>query len=137
MLPPIILGRRTAVYVGWIAAWVLNSHSAAGQANDAGVEFFEKRIRPVLVEHCYSCHSSDAKKIKGDFRLDSRDALLKGGESGPAIVPGKAAESLLIKAVRYNTDIRMPPKGKLPAAAIADLEAWSRSAQPDPRRCQR
>jgi len=98
-----------------------------------GIEFFEKRVRPVLVEHCYSCHSSSAKKIKGKLRLDSRQASLLGGVSGPAIVPGHPAESLLIKAVRYDKDLRMPPKGKLTATQIADLETWIKMGAPDPR----
>jgi hypothetical protein len=100
---------------------------------DDGIEYFEKRIRPVLVEHCYKCHSAEAKKIKGDLRLDSKAAVLKGGESGPSLVLGKPNESLLIKAVRYNTDLRMPPNGKLPSAAIADLEEWVKMGAPDPR----
>ena len=67
-----------------------------------GVEFFEKRVRPVLAEHCYECHSAEAKKIKGKLRLDSREEMLRGGETGPAVVPGKPDESLLITAVRYH-----------------------------------
>ncbi|MFO0965361.1 MAG: PSD1 and planctomycete cytochrome C domain-containing protein [Gemmataceae bacterium] len=106
----------------------------ADPADPAGLQFFETKIRPLLVEHCYSCHSAEAKKVRGKFLLDSRAALRKGGESGPGIVPGKADESLLIKAVRYtDPDLKMPPKGKLPAAAIADLEAWVKMGAPDPR----
>src|SRR5262249_20691685 len=77
-----------------------------------GIEFFEKKIRPVLVEHCYSCHSQDAKKIRGGLLLDTRDGLLKGGESGPAIVAGTPAKSLLLHALRQTDELRMPPKGK-------------------------
>src|SRR5436190_19921013 len=100
----------------------------------AGLEFFEKNVRPVLVRHCYSCHSAEAKKLKGGLRLDSRDGLLKGGDSGPAVVPGKPEESRLIKAVRYADDeLKMPPKEKLPAAVLADLEAWIKMGAPDPR----
>src|SRR5262245_14356849 len=91
---------------------------------DAGVEFFERKIRPVLVEHCYECHSAEAKKPKGRLRLDSRDGLLQGGVSGPALIPGKPADSLLLKAVRYHEDRKMPPRGKLPDDVIADLEKW-------------
>src|SRR5687767_1742103 len=78
--------------------------------------FFEKKIRPVLVEHCNQCHSAEAaakKKLKGGLQVDSRDALLAGGDSGPALVPGKPDESLIIETMRYDDDIRMPPKGKL------------------------
>jgi hypothetical protein len=89
-------------------------------------EFFERKVRPVLVEHCYKCHSAQsAKGPKGGLRLDGRTLLLKGGDSGPTIVPGDPGKSKLIEAVRYaNPDLQMPPKGKLPAAAIADLEKW-------------
>ena len=89
-------------------------------------DFFEKRIRPVLHEHCTDCHG--AEKQKGELRLDSRAAMLEGGESGPAIIAGKPDESLLLKAVRHTEkDLKMPPAKagpKLPDAAIADLAAW-------------
>src|SRR2546427_12869507 len=79
------------------------------------VEFYEKRVQPLLAENCYKCHSHQADKIKGGFVLDSRAGLLKGGDDGPAIVPGDAARSLLIKAVRHvGGDLRMPPQEKLP-----------------------
>ena len=101
------------------------SQVAAAQADPAGAEFFEKRIRPLLVSHCYECHSGQAKKIKGELRLDHRAGWSKGGVSGPALKPGKPDESLLIQAVRYaDKDTQMPPKQKLPAEAIADLEKW-------------
>ncbi len=104
------------------------------RAEDPGTEFFEKKIRPVLVTHCFECHSAKAKKIGGGLLLDSRDGLRKGGDSGPAIEPGVPDESLLISAVRYTGDaVKMPPKGKLPAADIADLEAWVEMGAPDPR----
>src|SRR4051812_46588168 len=74
------------------------------------LEFFEKKIRPVLVAHCYPCHSAEAKKLKGGLKLDSRRDILKGGENGPVIVPGNAEASPLIEAVRYkNPDLQMPP----------------------------
>src|SRR5437899_2642015 len=98
---------------------------AAPRAEDSAIEFFEKKIRPVLAEHCYECHSAKAKKLGGRLLLDSRDGVRKGGDSGAAIEPGKPEESLLIAAVRYAGDaVKMPPKGKLPATAIADLEEW-------------
>jgi hypothetical protein len=98
-------------------------------------DFFEKRIRPVLLEHCYKCHSSTSDKVKGGLYLDSRDGVLKGGSTGPAIVPGNPDRSLLIKAVRYkDKDTAMPPGDKkLPAHIIADLEQWVRMGAPDPR----
>src|SRR4051812_44310695 len=92
----------------------LNAGSAAAEPAGDGVAFFEKNIRPILVEHCYSCHSEQAKKKKGGLLLDSRAGWQAGGESGPAIVPGDLAGSRLIKAVRYaDSDLEMPPKGKL------------------------
>ncbi len=96
-------------------------------------DLFEKRIRPLLIEKCYGCHSPD-KKIKGGLRLDSRDGWAKGGDSGPAIVPGKPEESLLLKAVAYHDrDLKMPPKQKLPDADIAALQEWITQGAPDPR----
>jgi hypothetical protein len=108
---------------------------AATAADDpAGMEFFENKIRPILVDNCYPCHSQQSPKIKGGLRLDSREGLLKGGDTGPAIKPGDVEQSLLIKAVRYTDDnLRMPPKNKkLAAAQIADLEAWVKMGAPDP-----
>jgi hypothetical protein len=98
----------------------------------AGVRFFEQKIRPVLVEQCYSCHSASARKPRGQLLLDSRAGLLKGGASGPAIVPGKPRESLLIQALRHE-DLAMPPQGKLPPAVLADFERWVALGAPDPR----
>jgi hypothetical protein len=85
-------------------------------------EQFEKVIRPLLLEKCVGCHGE--KKQKGDLRLDSLAGMLKGGESGPAVVPGKPEQSLLVTAVRHNESLKMPPKEKLPAADIAALAAW-------------
>jgi len=97
------------------------------------VEFFEKRIRPVLVNQCFSCHSKDAKKLRGGLHLDTRAGLRKGGTTGPVVVPGQPDKSLLIQAIRYHTDLRMPPKGKLSALEIADFETWVMMGAPDPR----
>ena len=105
--------------------------SAADEAN--GIEFFEKRIRPVLAEHCYQCHSADAKALKAGLLLDSRDGWKRGGDSGPAIVPGKPSDSLLIKALKYEDGMEMPPKGKLPAEVVADFVKWIEQGAPDPR----
>src|SRR6185503_12008277 len=92
------------------------------------VEFFEKKIRPVLAEHCYECHSATSKKLKGGLRADSLATLLKGGETGPALVPGKPEASLLVAAISHrNEDLAMPPKKpKLPDAVVADFERWIR-----------
>ncbi len=92
-----------------------------------GVDFFESKVRPVLVEHCFECHSAGAKAVKGGLRLDSLDAMKKGGDNGPAVVPGDVDASLLAQAVRYTDEqMQMPPKGKLPDATIAALEGWIR-----------
>jgi len=99
----------------------------------AGVDFFEKKIRPILVERCYECHAAD-KKVKGGLLLDTAEGWKKGGDTGPAIIPGDLEKSLLIKAVQYHdTDFQMPPKNKLPQAEIAALEQWVKMGAPDPR----
>ncbi len=97
-----------------------------------GPAFFESRIRPLLIDHCYSCHSAEAEKVKGGLRLDSLEALLQGGEHGPAIVPGDPDKSLLLRAVRAtDLDRQMPPKGKgLSARQIADLVSWVQLGAP-------
>src|SRR5262245_18235995 len=118
--------RYAAVMMG-MAAWPCAAATPAPDA--AGIEFFEKHIRPIFVEHCHKCHSAEAEKLKGGLLRDTRDGLRKGGDTGPAIVPGDPDQSLLIKAVRYtNEDLQMPPAkgggGKLDAKLVADLEAW-------------
>ncbi|MFM2094241.1 MAG: hypothetical protein RIS70_1365 [Planctomycetota bacterium] len=87
------------------------------------LEFFESKIRPILVEHCYECHAADAKKVQAGLRLDSRAGLLRGGDSGPALVVGKAEESLLIQAVRWKS-LEMPPRGKLSDTQVQYLVDW-------------
>ena len=98
------------------------------------LEFFEKRIRPLLSDTCYKCHSEKAEKLKGGLMLDSREAMLKGGDTGPALVPGNPEKSLLIEAIHWtNSDLQMPPKKRLPAAQVADLEAWVKAGAPWPQ----
>src|ERR1700722_16074929 len=115
----------------FIAIILLLAFAARGE----DFEFFEKNIRPVLVDNCYKCHSATSEKVKGGLLLDSKEGSLKGGDTGPAIVPGDLEKSLLIKAVRYtDKDLQMPPKyKKLPDAQIADLVAWVKMGAPDPR----
>ncbi len=99
------------------------------------LEFFEAKIRPVLIRECYSCHSAEAAakgKLRGDLLLDSREAIRKGGESGPAVIPGNAAESLLLKALKHE-DLEMPPKGKLDQLIISNFETWIQTGAADPR----
>lgn len=99
------------------------------------IEFFEKGIRPILVEKCYSCHSAQSPMAMGGLRLDTADSILKGGDSGPAIVPGAPEKSLLIKAVAYkDLQLKMPPTGKLSDDEIERLTAWVKMGAPDPRK---
>ena len=109
----------------------------AAEPTPENAEFFESKIRPILVESCYKCHSVEAGKSKGDLRLDTRESLRKGGASGVAVVPGEPEKSLLIEAIRYaNEDLQMPPPdegGKLPADKIVLLEEWVRIGAPDTR----
>ncbi len=112
--------RRTLVPLA--AAWFL----VGLRAESTRVEFFEQRIRPVLAEHCFECHSADAKSVKGGLRLDHRAAVLVGGDSGPAVVPGKPENSLLLKAIAHTqADLAMPPKkAKLPESVRQDFARW-------------
>ncbi|HEX5272219.1 MAG TPA: c-type cytochrome domain-containing protein, partial [Gemmataceae bacterium] len=101
-----------SVFLRGLAVFCLLPLAGRAPADDA--EFFEKKVRPVLAEHCFKCHS-DKGKVKGGLRLDGRAAILKGGDNGPAIVPGSPETSRLIEAVSYkNAELTMPPKGKLP-----------------------
>jgi hypothetical protein len=104
---------------------------------EKGIEFFEKKIRPVLVKYCDKCHSADSKTIKGNLRLDLKEGWQLGGDSGdPAVIPGKPEKSLLIRAVRHDDDVSaMPPnQPRLSKKIIADLTAWVRMGAPDPRK---
>ena len=111
--------------------------AAEGKPTTEQIDFFEKKIRPVLAEKCYKCHSEKADKVKGGLVLDTREGARRGGDSGPAIVPGNLDDSILIQAVRYtNKDFAMPPEksgGKLPAAVIQDFETWVKMGAHDPR----
>ena len=117
------------------SSFALSAGAVLAQADAAdGVEIFETHIRPLFIEHCYECHSSDAKKVKAGLYLDTRQGWETGGDSGPAIAPGKPDASLLIKAVTHaNGDLEMPPKTKLPDQDIARLKEWIKMGAPDPR----
>jgi len=112
--------------------------TAAGQTAEPdrrGLDYFEAKIRPLLVKHCYECHSTGAasrKKLQAGLLLDSREGSRKGGESGPAVVPGKPDESLLISALKYDS-IQMPPKGRLPEELVGHFVKWVEMGAPDPR----
>src|SRR5215212_6769986 len=106
---------------------LLRGVAAAQPPDAAGVEFFEKKIRPVLVQHCYACHSEEArknKKLRGGLLLDTREGVLRGGDSGPALVPGKVKEGHLLAALRYDGDVTMPPSGRLSDEVVADFTRW-------------
>jgi hypothetical protein len=125
----------------WVLVWggILLARGAAvfaeGKLSPQDVEFFEKQVRPVLVEHCMKCHSVAEKKTKGGLAMDSRELLLKGGDTGPAVVIGDPDKSLLVRAIRHETkEIAMPPKDpKLSDAQIGALAEWIRRGAPDPR----
>ncbi|HEV7403847.1 MAG TPA: PSD1 and planctomycete cytochrome C domain-containing protein [Chthoniobacteraceae bacterium] len=108
--------------------------AGAGEASPAQVEFFESKIRPVLAEQCYSCHSAQAKKLKAGLLLDDPAALLKGGDSGAAVVPGDPEKSLLNQAIGYHdSSLAMPPKAKMGDRVIADFEQWVKMGVPWPK----
>lgn len=96
------------------------------------LHFFESKIRPALIKHCYECHSAESKEVGGKLLLDSREGLLQGGEAGTVLVAGQPDASLLIQAMRYN-GIEMPPNGRLPEAVINDFAEWVARGAPDPR----
>jgi hypothetical protein len=118
-----------------LAASVLPAQSDAGKAPAKGLEFFEAKVRPILVQHCYRCHATESGTAKGGLRVDSRQALRSGGDRGPAVVPGDPQASWLLTAVTHlDPDLKMPPnKDRLPQSAIADLRAWIAMGAPDPR----
>ncbi len=128
---PTLLGALT---LGWLlTAGVASAQTGAAKSpppSAAAVEFFESRIRPVLAENCFSCHGP--QKQRGGLRLDSAAGVLKGGESGPAVVPGHPEKSLLLQAVRQGGELKMPPKGKLSERVVSDLAAWVKMGAPWP-----
>ena len=132
-------GRKVLGFEIWsffgVWCWVFGVSASAADLTPAQTQFFESKIRPVLANNCYKCHSQQAEKVKGGLLLDTREGVLKGGENGAVLVPGNPDKSKLIVAVRYtDPDLQMPPKDKrLSAEQIADLEAWVKMGAPDPR----
>jgi hypothetical protein len=115
------------------AASAIADDAISTEATPQALEFFEKNVRPILVGHCYECHSGE--DIDGGLSLDSRDGLIKGGDSGPAAVPGNADHSLFVEAIRYeNHELQMPPENRLSHSQIAVLEEWVTMGLPDPRK---
>ena len=130
----ILLNRLTPICIA--AAILFAPRSACAAENDQaadGVAYFEKHVRPLLVRHCYQCHSEKSEKREGDLLLDSRQGWLQGGDSGTAVVAGDVDASLLIQAIRYNdTALQMPPTKPLDADDVAKLEHWVRIGAPAP-----
>jgi hypothetical protein len=125
----------SCLWLSWAAPGVSGADEVPRAKPDAdGVAFFEAKIRPVLVERCYQCHAAGSEKVKGGLRVDHREGMVKGGDGGPSIVPGKPEESPLIEAIRYRDEsLRMPPKTPLAPEQVADFEAWVKMGAPDPR----
>jgi hypothetical protein len=122
---------RSLLFLSLLASAQLARAAAPGEKDRAGDEFFEKEVRPLLALRCFDCHGP--KLQKNGLRLDSRAAILAGGASGPAVVPGKPAESLLVEAINYGGDqVQMPPKSKLPDAEVATLTRWVALGAPWP-----
>lgn len=120
---------------GMIATFLLTIASVLSAQDEQSLaqnDFFERRIRPVLVEHCYECHSADSKQLRGGLLVDRPSGLAAGGDSGPAVVPGNVAESLLIDALKHES-FEMPPSGKLPPEVVADFVTWIEQGAHDPR----
>lgn len=97
------------------------------------IAYFEKYIRPVLLDKCYSCHSAQAKSVKGGLYLDSKAGILQGGDSGSAIDLHSPSKSLLLQVLKYDSEIKMPPRGKLPEQIINHFETWIKNGAADPR----
>ena len=131
-LPGAALGFQSFDRILWLAIFLLCGNTATSQTGVEGVQFFEQRIRPVLVERCYKCHSTGAKKVQAGLFLDTRQAVRAGGKRGPAVVPGNVEDSLLIAAIRHEA-LEMPPDGKLPDSVISDFIRWVEIGAPDPR----
>ena len=125
----------THIFVAFIVVQSITLALSADELTPQELEFFETKIRPVLVKSCYECHSQQAaqkNELKGGLLLDTRQGILRGGESGPAVVVGKPAESLLLSSLTYNS-FEMPPTGKLSDAIIADFRKWISRGLADPR----
>ena len=128
--------RHTTLAFAALAAFAVAPSAEAMPATKEGLEFFEKNVRPILIDRCYECHSAEKNSSKGGLILDSMDGAYKGGDEGPSVIPGDLEKSLLIKAVRYtDPEFSMPPKktgGKLPDDKIAILEEWVKMGAPMP-----
>ena len=130
------LSRASRYRLGLVAGLIhgLALSGVAEPTEQEGVRLFREKVEPVLRAECYRCHSADAEKVKGGLLLDSRAGMLGGGDTGPAVVPGKSGESLLIQAIRHEDGLEMPPKKpRLPEPTIAEFVKWIDAGAPDPR----
>lgn len=126
--------QRFSLFVCLLTFSVISPNATAEGPPAEQLEFFEAKVRPLLVKHCYECHSTRADKVKGGLLLDSGEGWTAGGDSGDVIEPGNPAGSLLMESVRYkNPDLQMPPKYQLAEAEIAVLASWIEMGAPDPR----
>ena len=116
----------------WFTTSLLIVSLSQGALADEGTDFFEKKIRPALEKYCYECHSDRENKIRGGLLVDTKNGLLQGGDSGPAIVPNKLQESLLWDAINHSGEFKMPKK-KMPQEVIDDFKTWITTGAPDPR----
>lgn len=124
--------RRFPMLLLGLLALTTHAHSGEPHGDADALEYFERKIRPLLSQHCYSCHSAEAKTVHGGLRLDSAAAIEDGGDSGPVLVPGNEAASLLIEVIQYDGEIQMPPKGRLADSEIAELTRWVQRGAPFP-----
>jgi hypothetical protein len=124
------LACRTAWKIALVTAYFVG-HPAARADDSEGLRIFREAIEPVLVKQCYRCHSGQAEKLKAGLRLDSREAMLRGGDTGPAVVPGKSGESLLVQAIRHEDGLEMPPKAPaLAEEVVARFVKWIDAGAP-------
>jgi len=129
-----LVGRSAMVTVAVACLLPFASFAKATEPTAIELAFFEGQVRPLLIKHCYECHSTESEKVKGGLLLDTKEGWLAGGDSGDALEPGRPDESLLIESIRYgNQDLQMPPKYQLSETEIAVLEAWIEMGAPDPR----
>ncbi|WP_438811140.1 PSD1 and planctomycete cytochrome C domain-containing protein [Rhodopirellula halodulae] len=129
-MPALIKRCLTIVLLGCVSWNVAGAEESS--ITPEQMEFFENKIRPVLVRECYECHSAESGKTRGGLRLDTRIGLLQGGESGPSVVPGHPEDSPFWDAITYS-GWEMPPRGKLPDNVLADFKVWIEMGMPDPR----
>ncbi len=122
-------------FAGFLCVVSLGSSTQSGEPDQREIDFFERKIRPVLIEHCYECHSVDSDVIQGGLRVDHPDAMLQGGDSGVAVMPGEPDNSLLLAAIKYD-DMEMPPQGPLSPEVVEDFERWIELGATDPRDSQ-